>query len=41
VTSSGRDVEWPQVGIGFGVAVMLLLGLGLILKATHTRPFAH
>jgi hypothetical protein len=41
VTSSGRDIEWPQVGIGFGVGLVLLLGLGLILKATHTRPFAH
>jgi hypothetical protein len=41
VTSSGRDIEWPQLGIGFGVGLVLLLGLGLTLKATHTRPFAH
>ena len=41
VTSSGRDIEWPQVGIGFGVGLVLLLGLALTLRATHTRPFAH
>lgn len=41
VTSSGRDIEFPQVGIGLAVGLMLLIGLGLVLKATHTRPFAH
>jgi hypothetical protein len=41
VASSGRDFEWPRVGIGFAVGLVLLLGLGLVLKATHTRPFAH
>jgi hypothetical protein len=41
VTSSGRDFEWPTVGIGFGIGLVLLLGLALTLKATHTRPFAH
>jgi len=41
VTSSGREIEWPQIGIGFGVGMILLMGLVLALKATHTRPFAH
>ena len=41
VSSSGTEIEWPTVGIGFGVALMLILGLMLTLKATHTRPFAH
>ena len=40
-TSSGRDIEWPTIGIGFGIGIALLLGLGLVIKATHTRPFAH
>jgi hypothetical protein len=41
VSSSGSEIEWPQVGIGFGVGLMLLLGVALTLRATHTRPFAH
>lgn len=41
VSSSGREIEWPQVGIGFGVGLMLLLGVALTLRATHSRPFAH
>ncbi len=40
-TSSGNQFELPQVGIGLGVALVLILGLILTLKATHTRPFAH
>jgi len=40
-TSPGRDIEWPTVGIGFGIGIVLLLGLGLVMKTTHTRPFAH
>jgi hypothetical protein len=40
-TSSGRDIEWPTVGIGFGTGIVLLLGIMLVMKATHTRPFAH
>jgi len=39
--TSGREIEWPEIGIGFGVGLMLILGLVLTLKATHTRPFAH
>jgi len=40
-TSSGSEIEWPQVGVGFGIGLLLALGLGLILRATHVRPFAH
>jgi hypothetical protein len=40
-TSSGRDFEWPTIGIGFGIGIVLILGLALAMKATHTRPFAH
>jgi hypothetical protein len=40
-TSSGRDFEWPTIGIGFGIGIVFLMGLALALKATHTRPFAH
>ncbi len=40
-TSTGNEVEWPQVGVGLGVALALILGLIFTLKATHSRPFAH
>ena len=40
-TSSGTEIEWPQVGILFGVGIVLLLGLGLAMRAAHVRPFAH
>lgn len=40
-TSSGSEVEWPQIGIGFGIGVLLVLGLVLAVKATRIRPLAH
>ena len=41
VASSGRDLDWPQVGIGFGVGIALAFGLILALRATRQRPLAH
>jgi hypothetical protein len=38
---SGREVEWPQVGIGFGIGMLLALGLVLALRMTRIRPIAH
>jgi hypothetical protein len=40
-TSSGGGVEWPQVGIGFGIGMLLAIVLGLSLKATRPRTLAH
>lgn len=40
-TSSGREIEWPQLGIGFGLGIALLLGLMLAVRVTRTRPLAH
>jgi len=40
-TSSGREIEWPQVGIGFGIGMLFLLGLILAVRFTRSRPFAH
>jgi hypothetical protein len=40
-TGSGREIEWPQVGIGFGIGMLLLLGLILAVRFTRSRPFAH
>ena len=41
VTGSGDEVAWPQVGIGFGIGIALILGLLLAVRATRQRPLAH
>jgi hypothetical protein len=41
VSSSGREIDLPQIGIGFGVGIVLLLGAALLMRARHVRPFAH
>jgi hypothetical protein len=40
VTGDGRDIQWPQVGIGFGIALALLMGLLLALRGRR-HPLAH
>ena len=40
-TGSGRDIEWPQLGIGFGIGMALVLGLFLTMRATRGRELAH
>jgi hypothetical protein len=39
--SSGREIEWPQVGIGLGVGIVLALGLLLTIRFARVRPIAH
>ena len=39
--TSGREIEWPQVGIGLGIGALLMIGLYLALKGTRQRPLAH
>jgi len=39
--SSGRDVEWPQVGIGVALGIFLALGLGMAMRLTRIRRLAH
>lgn len=39
--SSGRDLEWPQIGIGFGAGILLALLLGSALRLVRIRPLAH
>ncbi len=39
--TDGREVEWPQVGIGLGIGALLMIGLYLALKGTRQRPLAH
>ncbi len=38
---SGRDVEWSQVGLGFGVGVLLAIGVLLVLRIPRVRQPAH
>ena len=39
--SSGREIELPQIGIGFGMGLLLALGLYLAMRYTRGRPLAH
>lgn len=41
VTGSGRPIEWPQIGIGFGLGILLGLGLLLAGRLARIRPLAH
>jgi len=38
---SGREIEWPQIGAGFGIGILLVLGLMLTLRLTRGRSLAH
>jgi hypothetical protein len=40
VTGDGREIQWPQVGVGFGIALVLLMGLLLALRGRR-QPLAH
>lgn len=40
-TSSGREIDFPQVGIGLGIGLLLALGLYLAVRFTRIRPVAH
>ena len=40
-TSSGREIDLPQVGIGFGIGLLLALGLYLAMRFTRIRQLAH
>ena len=39
--SSGSSIEWPQLGIGFGLGILLVAGLWLAIRMTKGRPLAH
>ena len=40
-TSSAQDIEWRQIGIGFGGGVLLALGLFLATRTPQPRLPAH
>jgi hypothetical protein len=39
-SDSGRQIEWPQLGIGFGLGILLVAGLWLATRVKF-RPLAH
>ena len=39
--SAARDIEWLQIGIGFGFGVLLAVGLVLAMRMTRFRQPAH
>jgi hypothetical protein len=41
VAGSNREIEWLQVGVGFGVGALLVTALLLALRAPVRRPAAH
>ena len=41
VASSGREVEWPQIGIGLGIGILLAAGLWLAMRASKPGPLPH
>lgn len=40
-TSSARDFEWPQVGLGLLLVVAIAIGTYLIARPSRQRPLAH
>ena len=40
-SDSGSDIEWPQVGAGFAIGILLALGLVLASRGLRIRPLAH
>ncbi len=39
--SSGSEIEWSQLAIGFGLGILLVAGLWLAMRMTKGRPLAH
>jgi hypothetical protein len=39
--SSSSQIEWPQLGIGFGLGILLVGGPWLAMRMTKGRVLAH
>jgi hypothetical protein len=37
---SGRDIEWGQIAVAFGIGLLLALGLATALRLRPSRPLA-
>jgi hypothetical protein len=40
-TSTGTEVEWPQIGIGFLIGLLLTIGIALTIRFNRETPLAH
>ena len=40
-TSDGRPIDLLQVGLGFGIGVLLTIGLSLAVRSTRVHRLAH
>ncbi len=40
-TSSGSEIEWPQIGFGLGLGILLALGFWAAMRFVRIRPLAH
>jgi hypothetical protein len=40
-TVSGREIDWSQLGIGFGVGMVFVLGLIVAVRLTRSQRLAH
>jgi hypothetical protein len=39
--TSGREIEWPQIGFGVGIGILLALGATLIVRTARGSQVAH
>ena len=39
--SPGSDIEWAQLGVGFGLGIVLVAGLWLTIRMTKLRELPH
>jgi len=39
--STGTEVEWPQIGMGFLVGLLLTIGIALTIRFNRQTPLAH
>jgi hypothetical protein len=40
-SGSGREIEWPQIGLGVLLGIVLALGLTLVVRTARSRELAH
>jgi len=40
-TTTGSDIDWSQLGIGFGLGVFLVAGVIFAFRFTRSRTLAH
>ena len=40
-TGSGSEIEWPQIGFGLGLGILLGFGIFLAMRFIRVRPLAH